>query len=108
MPQPRRELSFEVPPKTLAGWTVYRLFDSGEALLYVGYTSIGLRDRLVVHAGVQPWFGDVARCSAQDEWSYAAARWAEYDAIVAERPRYNRRAFQPSQLACGPRPTYVP
>lgn len=68
--------------------TLYRLFDSVGALLYVGIAGNPGR-RFEQHAGNKPWWGDVAVVTLEHYPSREAASMAEADAIRAENPRHN-------------------
>lgn len=68
--------------------TLYRLFDEGGVLLYIGIAGNPGR-RLDDHAGDKPWWGEVASATMAHFPSRDAARDAEVAAIRAENPRYN-------------------
>ena len=67
---------------------LYRLYDAGGELLYVGLTD-NLGARLDEHANSKPWWGDVTRRTAEWLPSRVEARKAEAAAILNEEPRYN-------------------
>jgi hypothetical protein len=83
---------------------LYRLFDSGGRLLYVG-TSAQPEVRYSQHAAEKPWWPDVA--SKGVEWfdDRALAVYAEESAIDTEQPLYNKRGLpgwpRPDPLALG-------
>lgn len=66
---------------------VYRLFDAGDQLLWVGSTR-ALKPRLASHRR-KPWWPEVARVAVQRFASREEARQAETRAIRTERPRHN-------------------
>lgn len=68
--------------------TLYRLFAADGTLLYVGIAGNPGR-RWEQHAGLKPWWGDVARTTLEHFPSRVQAAEAELKAIRAERPRYN-------------------
>lgn len=77
---------------------VYRLYDAGGALLYIG-SAYDPQTRAKKHH-TKPWWPQVAR--REDDWhpSRQAAFAAETDAITAENPTYNRIS--------GPGPVLLP
>lgn len=82
-------------------WPValYRLFDAGGELLYIGISG-GPWQRFTQHAADKPWWPGVVR--AEIEWYPAReiAEQAERDAIRAEFPRHNtRHAMSPEAWA---------
>jgi hypothetical protein len=80
--------------------TLYRFWDAGGDLLYVGIT--GIRDaRWRAHGNQKPWWREVATVTVEhydDRKSLAAA---EIAAIRAEKPRYN---VAHTAAALAPRP----
>lgn len=69
---------------------LYRLYNSGDALLYVGVTS-DPGGRLAAHARDKPWWPDVTRKTAALCASREAALRAERAAVRDEHPRHNVR-----------------
>jgi hypothetical protein len=69
---------------------LYRFFDAGGALLYVGIT-VDIGNRWPRHADDKPWWYEVARTTVEHHPSRPAALAAEKAAIEAEGPRYNVR-----------------
>lgn len=69
---------------------LYRLFDAGGALLYIGITN-DLRMRFGAHASTQPWWYEVVDCRTEFVSSRAALEAAEAIAIQTEQPKYNKR-----------------
>ncbi|GAA2107904.1 hypothetical protein [Streptomyces synnematoformans] len=67
---------------------LYRLFTSGDVLLYVGIT-VEPKVRLRVHSREKTWWHEVVRHEIEWHPDRAAAERAETDAIVTEKPRYN-------------------
>jgi len=73
---------------------LYRLYDAGGHLLYVGIASQP-RNRWGNHATLKPWWPEVAEKRLEwhpDRW-YALV--AEHMAIINENPRYNRDRQKP-------------
>lgn len=68
---------------------LYRLLDHAEALIYVGITSLRVRDRLTQHRESKPWWFEVASVQVDAYTNRAEALAAERDAIAAESPKYN-------------------
>jgi predicted GIY-YIG superfamily endonuclease len=68
---------------------LYRLYDSENALLYVGIT-VSLRNRMVQHALCQPWWAQVARKTVAWYPDRQDAAAAELTAIKDECPRHNK------------------
>ena len=74
---------------------VYRFFDAGGRLLYIGATS-SMASRISHHERNTPWWSEVARIETTAFPRRADAFAAERAAISAERPLHNaRRAFAP-------------
>jgi hypothetical protein len=71
------------PPTTL-----YRFFDSGGTLLYVGITSCGAA-RWSEHSRVQTWWEEVATATVEHYATRHLAAEAERAAIRAEHPKHN-------------------
>jgi len=67
---------------------LYRLFDRGGNLLYVGITN-DVKARFANHASLQPWWLDVATCRTEFFPTREALERGERAAIKAERPRHN-------------------
>lgn len=70
-------------------YTVYRLYDADDRLLYVGCTAHRM-SRIEQHES-KAWWPEVAFVVVSHHPSRAAARRAEDDAIEAEDPVYNVR-----------------
>lgn len=82
---------------------LYRFYDAGGALLYVGITN-SITSRFKAHAKAQPWWHQVTGCRVEFHPDRAAVQRAEVAAIRFEHPRYNIRDSVPM-----PRPrTAVP
>lgn len=88
--------------------TLYRLFDSEGALLYVGVAGNPGR-RWEQHAGEKPWWGLVARTTLQHFEHRQDALVAELEAIRNEDPIYNivgrgvRRIIKENTVSESPR-----
>lgn len=68
---------------------VYRCFNSGGELLYVGSTA-HLRGRIRQHESLTPWWPEVADVRHEAFASEPDARGAELRAIKSENPLYNK------------------
>jgi predicted GIY-YIG superfamily endonuclease len=68
--------------------TLYRLWNQGHLLLYVGVTE-SLDRRLEEHAAGKPWYSEVASVSTEALPTMRLALEAEARAIFWEQPRYN-------------------
>ena len=84
---------------------LYRLYDAGDVLLYVGITS-SLKVRMTQHVVDKPWWGDVARKTVRWYPVRKEAATAEAAAIKAEKPKYNiahgrRRVLSPADVVNG-------
>lgn len=82
---------------------LYRHFDHGGRLLYVGISLDVLR-RTQQHRQTAHWFRDVAKFTAERFPSRAAAIAAERQAIADENPAFNKQRpkFVPSKAAAPP------
>ncbi|WP_395119625.1 hypothetical protein ACFCQI_01550 [Rhodanobacter sp. FW102-FHT14D06] len=69
---------------------LYRHFDAGGDLLYVGI-SLSPFHRLAKHKEQSAWFGQVARITIAWLPDRKSARAAEHAAIIAERPKFNNQ-----------------
>ena len=67
---------------------VYRMYDEGGRLLYVGISKT-LATRLTQHHRDKPWANEIASVMGKRYTSREAARAAEIEAIQNEDPRYN-------------------
>lgn len=67
---------------------VYRAFDDGGRLLYVG-CSYDLPARLKAHKGSSLWHCLMASMKVAGPYNYETARQFEHDAIESERPQFN-------------------
>lgn len=67
---------------------LYRHFDAGGQLLYIGI-SLGALDRLRQHAQKSPWIASIVRVEIVTFPTRAEAESAERDAIKTERPLHN-------------------
>lgn len=75
---------------------VYRLYDRGDALIYVGISNLP-QQRWKHHAAMQPWWPEVV--VREIEWyeTRAEAERAEDRCISAVRPRYNVKPGEPER-----------
>jgi hypothetical protein len=78
-------VAFAVRPK---GHHLYRHFDEGGKLLYVGI-SVHAVSRLASHKQTSPWVWSVARMEIQTFPTRQEAEEAEREAIRTERPLFN-------------------
>jgi predicted GIY-YIG superfamily endonuclease len=67
---------------------LYRFFDAGGQLLYVGI-SLDPGARWKQHRSDKPWWGEVATVTVEPHETRAAVVQAERAAIIAEKPKYN-------------------
>lgn len=70
---------------------LYRFYDDGGALLYVGITN-SIPRRFAVHSSEKPWWPEVVDCRIAFYPDRASLARAEEDAIRYEKPRYNVRS----------------
>jgi excisionase family DNA binding protein len=68
---------------------LYRHFDAGGTLLYVG-VSLSTLVRLMQHRHVSPWWEEIATVSISSFASREDALVAERQAVEGEKPRYNK------------------
>lgn len=71
--------------------TLYRAYDNGGRLLYIGITN-NFNRRLSGHAGKSGWAPLVDRWERQEYLTRSSAMTAEARAICAEDPEFNRHA----------------
>jgi hypothetical protein len=76
------------PPPRAGAWTLYRYYDAGDRLLYVGITGQG-HWRAGQHAAMAAWWPLVARATFEHFDSEPAARAAEQEQIATLDPLYN-------------------
>lgn len=67
---------------------LYRLYDDTGRLIYIGSTS-QMPDRMSGHRHLVWWLPLVAKMRVELHPTIAAARQAEREAIIAEKPAYN-------------------
>lgn len=72
----------------VVGATVYRLYDAGGALLYVGMTS-RLEKRMTEHAAEKAWWPRVASREVEHFSDRSAAAVREHELIETQHPLYN-------------------
>jgi hypothetical protein len=82
---------------------LYRLYDSSDALLYVGISKSAIT-RLHEHLALQPWSAQIVKQTIERFPSRDAAAAAEIRAIRDEMPRYNKM-HNPAAVACETSPT---
>ena len=71
------------------GHQVYRMYDSADALIYVGMSGQGLI-RFRTHQTSTDWFGRVATIKVTHFGSKLDAQIAEIEAILSEKPEINQ------------------
>jgi hypothetical protein len=74
---------------------VYRCYDAGDRLIYIGSAKSRLT-RMHNHRANTPWWRDVVRVDYEDCPDIETARLAETAAIRAERPLRNKRGNEQS------------
>lgn len=72
------------------GTALYRFFDKGNQLLYVGISNYPA-SRVETHRRSSPWRDQIARHSIEEHPSRSAAAFAESEAINTEFPLYNKQ-----------------
>jgi len=72
---------------------LYRLYDAGDQLLYVGITD-DPKTRFAQHRDDKPWWPQVAIRDVEWFPDRATAEAQERQAIQAESPRYNRQGVR--------------
>lgn len=85
------------PGETTACTWLYRLFNAGGDLLYVGITKNPPYRRFNAHARLHPWWPQVTQVELEIHQPYVTALARERAAIKAEAPRFNSR----SAVTCG-------
>jgi hypothetical protein len=80
---------------------VYRFFDANDVLLYIGVTVPPFRKRYHLHRTTAPWFVFVARSTESHFDQISDADLAEIDAIVTEKPVFNKRNNRTTAAAKG-------
>ncbi|WP_406145025.1 GIY-YIG nuclease family protein [Streptomyces anulatus] len=75
-------------PKNPGRTALYRLYDSGDVLLYVGIAA-DPRERWTQHAIDKPWWPEVTRRDVEWVPSRFDAETAEREAIISEKPLHN-------------------
>ena len=83
------------PPKPYA--FLYRLWDQNGALLYIGVT-VNLFSRPWTHKR-QTWGHEIRRDTFEEFPSKEAALIAEREAIIGEKPKYNKRMTYATRLS---------
>jgi predicted GIY-YIG superfamily endonuclease len=83
-------MSLQKPTDLHPGPVVYRLFDSGSTLLYIGSTG-NVERRLQQHSADQPWWPRVTRVELEHFANRSDALDAEGRAIFHEKPRFNKK-----------------
>lgn len=75
--------------------TLYRAYDAGGDLLYIGLTT-QFQARMIGHRSSSEWFALHTLVTTMDVGDdYAAARAAESAAILMDQPRFNIRGKKP-------------
>jgi hypothetical protein len=69
--------------------SLYRYYDSGGKLLYVGI-SVSAAGRMAQHYETAPWFENLASVKVEKYSNREAALLAEKNAIVTEKPMFNK------------------
>jgi prevent-host-death family protein len=89
-----------VTKPVLGKTAVYRLYDSGGALLYVGLGG-DPESRWKDHAREKPWWSEVSRKTVMWHESLEEASIAEHKAIHSEKPMHNKAQWQWSRQGKG-------
>ena len=87
---------------------LYRIFDAGGTLLYVG-CSYAVCSRLGNHGATKPWHHDIATIKVEWYNNEIEGRRAEASVILLEGPKYNRMQVEPDavHVAVGARAGFV-
>lgn len=91
----QRLAKVSAPKRIPVGW-VYRLWAKDGTLLYIGKT-IGPWIRPRSHYR-QPWGGEIDKITHQEYPSEPEAFAAEREAIIREKPKYNKRMTYATRL----------
>ena len=91
-PTPRAEVP--TMPQ-LFKWTLYRMYDADDQLLYIGISGRGAR-RFTEHRGAKAWWTNVATIKVEHYAFAGQAEQAETEAIWAEAPLHNVRHNSPA------------
>jgi hypothetical protein len=86
---------------------LYRCFDAGGDLLYIGIT-LRYPTRWREHSDAKSWWTDVASMTLEWFGSWTEAEVAERTAILAENPRHNVDRWQPDRSRILPLPVWEP
>lgn len=73
---------------------VYWLYDAEGRVLYIGCT-VELETRLHAHQNLKEWFPKVARVETESFPNRDGARAREDEALLAERPMFNKKLPKP-------------
>ncbi|HEX8106722.1 MAG TPA: hypothetical protein VF516_03290 [Kofleriaceae bacterium] len=76
---------------------LYRYFDGGGVLLYVGISLCAI-SRLSGHRSSDSWYGEISRVDIEKFPSIDQAKDAERKAIRAEHPKYNIDGVVPAGI----------
>ncbi len=90
-------------------WTVYKMYDRDNVLLYCGCTS-DFKQRMYVHranykSGRKPWFAEVVRVETEQFKNYDEALAAERKAIVYDFDWYSNTAAPLALIKNGSTPS---
>jgi hypothetical protein len=77
---------------------VYRIYDGAGALIYIGKT-VQPFARPLSHYSQKPWGREIGRIDTQEFDSEEAAFAAEREAIIREKPKYNKRMTYATRLS---------
>ncbi len=77
---------------------IYRLFSKSGELLYIGKTTQPFT-RPWAHCSQKPWGKEVDRVETEEFDSEEAAFAAEREAIIREKPKYNKRMTYATRLS---------
>lgn len=92
----KRLAKVSAPPKPYA--FLYRLWDQEGTLLYVGVT-VNPFNRPWMHRSQKAWGAEIHRDTLEEFPSKEAALVAEREAIIREKPKYNKRLTYATRLS---------
>lgn len=90
-PLPKRRPRWKPKPtgyKAKEPTTLYRFYDQGQGLLYIGI-AVNHNNRIARHRTTKPWWGEVKEIETVLYPTRDEARWAEKVEVLLGMPKYN-------------------